>query len=78
MAVNVKVGTASCLAALVETVGRSAQAKQATISHTASLTGSDASADALLSRLGIARVDGLTEMMEALKIINVSYQLLFL
>ena len=51
-------------------VGRSAQARQATISHTASLTGSNASADALLSRLGIARVDGLTEMIEALKILH--------
>ena len=51
-------------------VGRSAQAQQATISHTASLTGSNASADALLSRLGIARVDGLTEMVEALKILH--------
>ena len=51
-------------------VGRSAQAQQATISHTASLTGSNASADALLSRLGIARVDGLTEMLEALKILH--------
>ena len=51
-------------------VGRSAQAQQATISHTASLTGSNASADALLSRLGIARVDGLTEMVETLKILH--------
>ena len=51
-------------------VGRSAQAQQATISHTASLTGSNASADALLSRLGIARVDGLTEMVEVLKILH--------
>jgi acyl-CoA synthetase (NDP forming) len=51
-------------------VGRTAQAQQATISHTASLTGSDASADALLSRLGIARVDGLAEMIETLKILH--------
>jgi len=51
-------------------VGRSAQAQQATISHTASLAGSDASADALFKRLGIARVDSLSVMIEALKILH--------
>ena len=51
-------------------VGRSEQARQATISHTASLAGSEASATALLSRLGIARVDSLAEMIEALKILH--------
>ena len=38
-------------------VGRSEQAREATISHTASLAGSDAGSDAFLQRLGIARVD---------------------
>ena len=51
-------------------VGRSAQAQAATISHTASLAGSDAAADALLRRLGIGRADSLSEMMEALKILH--------
>ena len=51
-------------------VGRSAQAQQATISHTASLAGSDASADALFTHLGIARVDSLSVMIEALKIVH--------
>ena len=51
-------------------VGRSQQAQQATISHTASLAGSDASADALFKRLGIARVDSLSVMIEALKILH--------
>ena len=51
-------------------VGRSAEAQAATISHTASLAGSDAAADALLRRLGIGRADSLSEMMEALKILH--------
>ena len=51
-------------------VGRSAQAQAATISHTASLAGSDAAADALLRRLGIGRADSLSELMEALKILH--------
>jgi acetyl-CoA synthetase len=40
-------------------VGRSAQARAATVSHTASLAGHDAGAAALMARLGIARVDSL-------------------
>ena len=51
-------------------VGWSEQAQQATISHTASLAGSAASADALLARLGVARVNSLAEMVEALKILH--------
>ena len=51
-------------------VGRSDQAQAATISHTASLAGSDAGADALLKRLGIGRADSLSEMMEVLKILH--------
>ena len=51
-------------------VGLSEQAQQATISHTASLAGSATSADALLARLGVARVNSLAEMVEALKILH--------
>ena len=40
-------------------VGRSRQAQVATVSHTASLAGSDAGGGALLRRLGIAQVDTL-------------------
>jgi acyl-CoA synthetase (NDP forming) len=52
-------------------VGKSDQARSATISHTASLAGEDAGADALLSRLGIGRVDTIAAMIETLKILHV-------
>ncbi len=52
-------------------VGTSDQARSATISHTASLAGDDAGADALLSRLGIGRVDTIAAMIETLKILHV-------
>lgn len=52
-------------------VGASDQARAATLSHTASLAGSDAGADALLARLGIARAHSLAAMLEALKICHV-------
>ena len=52
--------------------GRSEQARAATISHTASLAGSDAGARAFLARLGVARVGSLTEMLEALKLLHVA------
>lgn len=51
-------------------VGRSDQARQATVSHTASLAGSNAGAQALLDRLGIARVDTLPEFLETLKLLH--------
>ncbi|GHA50542.1 acyl-CoA synthetase [Amylibacter ulvae] len=51
-------------------VGKSERAQSATISHTASLAGSDASARALFTRLGIAQVDSLPQMLEALKILH--------
>lgn len=51
-------------------VGASDQAKRATISHTASLAGSDAGALALLRRLGIARVSDLPELLETLKLLH--------
>lgn len=51
-------------------VGRSDQARHATVSHTASLAGSDAGAQALLDRLGIARLDDLPSFLEALKLLH--------
>lgn len=50
--------------------GRSEQARAAAISHTASLTGSDAGARALFRRLGIAQVESLTALLEALKLLH--------
>lgn len=49
-------------------VGVSDAAQNATMSHTASLAGSDAGADALLKRCGVARADGLTEFLSLLTI----------
>ncbi|WP_223422215.1 acetate--CoA ligase family protein [Tateyamaria pelophila] len=51
-------------------VGASDQAQSATISHTASLAGSDAGAQALLDRLRIARVAGLPDLLETLKLLH--------
>lgn len=51
-------------------VGRSQEAQQATISHTASLSGSAAGADALMARLGIASVSSLAALLETLKIFH--------
>lgn len=53
-------------------VGASEQARQATVSHTASLAGSEAGAAALLRRFGIARVHDLPCFLEALKLLHVS------
>jgi acyl-CoA synthetase (NDP forming) len=53
-------------------VGVSDQAKAATISHTASLAGSDAGASALLSRLGVGRVRTLPEVLETLKLLHLA------
>ena len=51
-------------------VGRSDQAQQAAVSHTASLAGSDAGASALLARLGIGRVADLPTFLETLKLLH--------
>ncbi|MEM6696299.1 MAG: acetate--CoA ligase family protein [Pseudomonadota bacterium] len=51
-------------------MGASDQARAATISHTASLAGSDAGARALLARLGIAQVDSLAALLETLKLLH--------
>ncbi len=52
-------------------VGRSRQAQTATISHTASLAGGDTGAQALLDRLGIARVNDIPTFLETLKLLHV-------
>ena len=52
-------------------VGRSEQARAATISHTASLAGSDAGSEAFLRRLGIARVHSIPSFLETLKLLHV-------
>ncbi|MFK7875830.1 MAG: acetate--CoA ligase family protein [Paracoccaceae bacterium] len=52
-------------------IGASQQAQAATVSHTASLAGSDAGAQAFLDRLGIARVTTLPDLLETLKLLHV-------
>ena len=56
-------------------VGASDAAQHATQSHTASLAGSDAGAQALLDRLGIARAVSVTDFLETLKILHVAGRL---
>jgi acetyl-CoA synthetase len=51
-------------------VGLSDQAQQAAISHTASIAGSDAGAQAFLDRLGIARLHDLPSFLETLKLLH--------
>ena len=53
-------------------VGASEQAQVATVSHTASLAGTDAGARALLARLGIAQVADLATFLEALKLLHIT------
>ncbi len=50
--------------------GKSARAQAAAVSHTASLAGSDAGARSLLKRLGIAQVESLPALLEALKLLH--------
>ncbi len=50
--------------------GRSAQGAKVALSHTASLTGSDALYDALFERYGVARVDSVTAFAETLKLLH--------
>lgn len=52
-------------------VGASEQARAATVSHTASLAGSDAGARALFRRLGIGHVESLGVFLETLKLLHV-------
>ena len=51
-------------------MGRSAQARAATQSHTAALAGSDAGGRALLRRLGIAQVASLSDLLETLMLLH--------
>lgn len=53
-------------------IGRSEQARAATVSHTASLAGGDAGAQAFLDRLGIPRLNSLPELIETLKLLHVN------
>ncbi|MEM8791825.1 MAG: acetate--CoA ligase family protein [Pseudomonadota bacterium] len=52
-------------------VGKSAEAQRATLSHTASLAGSDAVSRAFLNRLGIPILASIPEFLETLKLIDV-------
>ena len=56
---------------VVMKAGRSERGRAATLSHTASVAGSDAGAEAFLRRLGFARVHGVPELLEALKLLHV-------
>ena len=56
---------------VVMKAGRSERGRAATLSHTASIAGSDAGAQAFLRRLGFARVSGIPELLETLKLLHV-------
>jgi len=56
---------------VVMKAGRSERGRAATLSHTASIAGSDAGAQAFLRRLGFARVNGIPELLETLKLLHV-------
>ena len=56
---------------VVMKTGRSARGRAANLTHTASIAGSDAGADAFVRRLGFARVHGIPEFLEALKLLHV-------
>jgi acyl-CoA synthetase (NDP forming) len=51
--------------------GRTEVAKKMVVSHTASLAGSDDLVSALFERIGVARVDSLEALIEALKVLHV-------
>lgn len=51
--------------------GRSEVGQKIVVSHTASMAGSDDLISALFARLGVARVDSLEALMEALKVLHV-------
>ena len=56
---------------VVMKAGRSERGRAATLSHTASISGSEAGARAFLRRLGFARVTGIPELLETLKLLHV-------
>ncbi len=49
----------------------SPRGRAAALTHTASIAGADAGADAFLRRLGFARADGIPELLETLKLLHV-------
>ena len=53
-------------------VGRSTQAQAATVSHTASLAGSDAGAQALIDHLGFGRASDVPTFLETLKLLHLA------
>lgn len=52
--------------------GRSAAAQAATVSHTASLAGSDAASQAFFARCGVPLLDSLPKFLETLKLLHVT------
>ena len=56
---------------VVMKTGRSEQGRAANLSHTASISGSDSFSDAFLRRLGFARVFGIPDLLETLKLLHV-------
>ena len=56
---------------IVLKVGKSVQAQQATLTHTASLAGAHASSQAFLKRLGIGQVETVAGLLETLKLLHV-------
>ena len=56
---------------VVMKTGRSERARVSNLTHSASIAGSDAGADAFLRRLGFARVHDIPELLEALKLLHV-------
>ncbi len=52
-------------------LGKSEAARQLTLSHTASLAGSDALSEAFFRRLGAARLHSIAEFLETLKLLHV-------
>jgi len=51
--------------------GRSTDAQALTLSHTASIAGSDTATDAFFERLGIARLESLPALLETLKLLHI-------
>jgi len=55
---------------IVIKAGRTEQSQTAMVSHTNSLSGTDAAATALIERLGFARVDSIPSFLESLKLLH--------
>lgn len=52
-------------------VGKTSQAQQATLTHTASLAGSHTASSAFLKRLGFGQVDSIAAFLETLKLLHI-------